>query len=159
GDRNVKRRERDGRITILADRFEGKRFSGPNDLVYRSDGALYFTDHIDGLRGGDKSPSKELDLYGIYLIQNGTLQCVERKPEGGMPNGLAFSPDEKYLYASAGPKIVRYEVKPDGTFVNRTTFIDMSSGGTGWSDGIKVDVNGNVYSTGPGGVWIMSPDG
>lgn len=159
GDRALKRREKDGSITVLADRFEGKRFSGPNDLVYRSDGALYFSDVAAGLRGGAKSPLRELDFFGLYLLKDGKLQVVERNPENGGSNGVALSPDDKHLYASAGPKIVRYDVQPDGMLANRIVFFDMSPGGPGGSDGLKVDRSGNVYSTGPGGVWIISPQG
>lgn len=159
GDRALKRREKDGTITVLADRFEGKRFSGPNDLVYRSDGALYFSDVLGGLRGGPSSPHRELDFFGLYLFKDGKLQVVDRSPENGGSNGVAFSPDEKYLYACAGPKVVRYESRPDGSLANRTILIDMSSGGPGGCDGMKTDTLGNVWTTGPGGVWIISPQG
>ena len=159
GDRAVKRLEKDGTITILADRYQGKRFSGPNDLIYRSDGALYFSDLSAGLRGGPNSPVRELDFFGVYLLKNGQLQVVDKNPEGAAPNGLALSPDEKHLYGAAGSKLARYDVQPDGTLTNRQVFVDMSPAGPGGPDGIKVDRNGNVYSTGPGGVWIISPQG
>jgi gluconolactonase len=160
GDRAVKRREKDGTLTVLADRYEGKRFGGPNDLVIRSDGALYFTDSISGLRGGRTSASREIPFTAFYLLKDGQLQALDKEPLGGNPNGIALSPDEKYLYVTAHPKILRYEVKPDGTVANRQVFIDMSgSKAPGAADGMKVDRNGNVYSTGPGGIWIISPDG
>ena len=155
GDRTVRRLEKDGSITVLADRFEGKRFSGPNDFAIRSDDVLYFSDSLAGLRLRDKSPQRELDFLGIYLVKDGTVQVADRSPESGTPNGLALSPDEKYLYACAAQKIARYEVRPDGTLANRSVFFDM---GKGYCDGIKVDVNGNVYSTGAG-VSIVSPQG
>ena len=88
-------------------------------------------------------------------MKDGTVQVADRSPESGTPNGLALSPDEKYLYACAAQKIARYEVRPDGTLANRSVFFDMSKG---YCDGIKVDVNGNVYSTGAG-VSIVSPQG
>ena len=156
GERSVRRLEKDGSITVLADTFEGKRFSGPNDFVFRSDGALYFSDTYAGLRRRENSPQRELDFLGIYLLKDGTVQVVDRSPEGGILNGLALSPDEKYLYACAAQKVARYEVQPDGTLANRSVFFDM---GKGHCDGLKVDVNGNVFSTGAGSVWIISPRG
>jgi gluconolactonase len=160
GDRSVKRLETDGSITVLVDRFEGKRFSGPNDLVIRSDGALYFTDSISGLRGGRTSVHRELHVNAFYLLKDGELQALDTEPLGGSPNGIAFSPDEKYLYVTANPRVLRYEVLPDGTVTNREVFIDLSNEqGRGALDGIKVDQKGNLYSPGPGGVWIISPEG
>jgi gluconolactonase len=161
-DRRVMRLEKDGRRTVIADKFEGKRFSGPNDLVYRSDGTLYFTDTIWGLRGArDKlrSNERELPFTGIFAVKDGKASLLVNDEQlGGMPNGLAFSPDEKFLYANADDKrIMRYPVKTDGTLGQGTVFVD----GEG-SDGIKVDVKGNVYTTtgaGPGEVRIFSPAG
>jgi gluconolactonase len=161
-DRRVMRLEKDGRRTVIADKYEGKRFSGPNDLVYRSDGTLYFTDTIWGLRGArDKlrSNERELPFTGLFAVKDGkTSVLVNDQQLGGMPNGLAFSPDEKYLYANADDKrIMRYEVKRDGSLGAGTVFVD----GEG-SDGIKVDTKGNVYTTtgaGPGEVRIFSPAG
>jgi gluconolactonase len=161
GDHQVVRVEADGRRTVLASEFEGKRLNSPNDLVYKSDGSLYFTDPIAGFRDGDKDPKKELPFTGIYMLKNGKLQLIERDLR---PNGIAFSPDEKYVYlvdGTDGKKTLRrYEVQPDGTFANGQLFIDMTPDkAPGNPDGIKVDQKGNVYSTGPGGVWIMAPDG
>jgi gluconolactonase len=161
-DRNVVRLEKDGSRTILAEKYKGKRFSGPNDLVYRSDGILYFTDTIWGLRGArEKQPSRDRELLftGVFMVRNGEVSLlVDDKELGGMPNGIAFSPDEKYVYLNADyNRIMRFEVKADGTFANGTVFVD----GEG-SDGIKVDVKGNVYTTsgaGPGEVRITSPEG
>jgi gluconolactonase len=161
-DRRVMRLEKDGRRTVVADKFEGKRFSGPNDLVYRSDGTLYFTDTIWGLRGArDKlrSSERELPFTGVFAVKDGKVSLLVNDEQlGGMPNGLAFSPDEKFLYANADDKrIMRYPVKTDGTLGQGTVFVD----GEG-SDGIKVDVKGNVYTTtgaGPGEVRIFSPAG
>jgi gluconolactonase len=161
-DRRIMRLETDGRRTVIAEKYEGMRFSGPNDLAYRSDGTLYFTETIWGLRGArDKlrSGERELPFTGVFAVKNGTVSLLVNDEQlGGMPNGLAFSPDEKYLYANADDKrIMRYEVKPDGTLGEGTVFVD----GEG-SDGIKVDVKGNVYTTtgaGPGEVRIFSPAG
>jgi gluconolactonase len=166
GDRAVKRRERDGTITVLAERFEGKRFGGPNDIVVRSDGTIYFTDLFGGLRGGPNAAAARELPYGFYLIKDGKVQLLDRDPVGdadtrvGLPaNGLAFSPDEKYLYVGAGRDIFRYDVRADGTVANRRLHIHMNGAETGASDGMKVDRAGNVFAVGPGGIWIISAEG
>src|SRR3954468_16556649 len=135
-DRTVYRLENDGKRTILADRFEGKRFNGPNDIVVKSDGAIYFTDTVWGLRGADKSPDRELPYSGFFLIKDGkvTLLGGDKDNPGNAPNGIALSPDEKHLYVTAGPsKTMRYDVLPDDTVANPVKFLD------GGNDGIKVD--------------------
>jgi len=158
-DRNVVRLEKDGTRTILADRYEGKRFSGPNDVVVKSDGAIYFTDTIFGLRGADKSPARELPYNGFYLVKDGkvTLLGSDQDSPGDFPNGITLSPDEKYLYVTAGfGKTFRYEVQADDTVANRKLFIPAGN------DGMKADRRGNLYSTNavtPGEVWITSPEG
>lgn len=162
GDHAVKRQEKDGKITVLVDTFEGKRLSGPNDLVYRSDGILYFSDLYGGVRGGAASPYRELPYFGLFMLKNGALQLLDKDPLGGGPNGLAFSPDERYLYVgnAAGVKIIRYEVQLDGTLANRRMLFDMSGDkGPGGADGVKVDRNGNIYAAGPGGVWVLTSEG
>jgi gluconolactonase len=160
GDRAVKRREKDGTVTVLADRIDGKRFSGPNDLAYRADGTLYFTDFIGGLRGGAESPLREIPYGGLYMLRSGTPTLLDKDPLGGTPNGLAFSPDELTLYLGAGPRILQYDVQADGSLTSRRVLIDMSlEKVAGGADGMKVDLRGNVYTTGPGGVWVVSPDG
>lgn len=161
-DRRVMRLENDGTRTVVAEKYNGMRFSGPNDIVYRSDGILYITETIYGLRGvrGEHtSPYREMPFTGVFMVKNGAVSLlVDEEKLGGMPNGLAFSPDEKYLYLNANfNRIMRYEVNPDGTLGKGTVFRN----GEG-SDGIKVDVNGNVYTTsgaGPGEVRITSPEG
>jgi gluconolactonase len=161
GDRDVVRLEKNGKRTILADRYEGKRLNSPNDLVYKSDGSLYFTDPTGGLRLRDKDPKKELAFDGVFLLRHGKLQLLSTNDITD-PNGLAFSPDEKHLYLNDTRKkiIMRFDVQPDDTIVNGQLFIDMSGDkAVGVPDGMKVDKNGNVYCTGPGGLWIMSPDG
>jgi gluconolactonase len=163
-DRNLARIEKDGKRTILADRFEGKRFSGPNDVVSKSDGALYFTDSISGLRGAAASPLRELPFNGFYLVKDGKVTLLDEKlrdPQaaagGVFPNGIALSPDEKFLYVTLGRKIMRYEVKPDDTVANPIEFADVQG-----NDGMKTDKAGNLYSTSgalPGEVRIWSPQG
>jgi gluconolactonase len=160
GDRQVVGLEADGRRTVLATQFEGKRLNSPNDLVYKSDGSLYFTDPPAGLRDGDKDPKKELPFNGVYLLKEGQLRLLIK--DMTLPNGLAFTPDEKYLYVndSVNKTIMRYEVQPDGALANGKVWVDMSPDkAPGVPDGMKVDQKGNIYCTGPGGFWIMSPDG
>jgi gluconolactonase len=157
GDRSVVRIEKDEKRTVLADRFEGKRLNSPNDLVFKSDGALYFTDPTAGLRKRDDDPKKELPFNGVYLLKDGKLQLLEKT--FATPNGIAFAPGEKFLYVNDTTRklIMRYEVRPDDTIANGKVFIDMSADKvSGFPDGMKVDEKGNVYCTGPGGFWIMS---
>jgi gluconolactonase len=167
GDRAVERLEKDGRRTMLADHFEGKRLTCPNDIVVRSDDTVYFTDGAAGcLPKREDDPAKELPFHGVYFIQNGNLQLLDKDPGNFPPNGLAFSPDEKILYVNnGGPgpnqrQIFAYDVQSDGTVKNKRLFIDFTGEkGIGGPDGMKVDVQGNVYSTGMGGVWVISPSG
>ncbi len=162
GNRRVTRLEKNGVVTVLADRYEGKRLNSPNDLVYRSDGALYFTDPPFGLPKFYDDPRKELPYSGVFCLMNGTLKLVSTDLLG--PNGLAFSPGEKYLYVTnwdVKKKVVmRYEVNADGTLSNGRVFFDMTGApGEEALDGMKVDQRGNLYVSGPGGVWIISPEG
>ncbi len=161
-ERRILRLEKDGSRTVIADRYEGKRFSGPNDLVYRSDGALFFTETIWGLRDAREpqpSPDRELPITGIFMVKDEKVSLLLSDQElGDMPNGLAFSPDEKHLYLNANfQNVMRYDVAADGSLSNGKIFIP----GEG-SDGMKVDVKGNLYTTsgaGPGEVRITSPEG
>jgi len=162
GNRRVSRLEKNGQLTVLADRYEGKRLNSPNDLVYRSDGVLYFTDPPFGLPKFFDDSRKELPFSGVYCLIHGELKLVSTDLTG--PNGLAFSPDEKYLYVDDWDDkkkiILRYDVQPDGSLTNKSTFLDATSepGEDAW-DGLKVDRLGNVYASGPGGLWIISPEG
>jgi gluconolactonase len=147
---------------VLADTYEGKRLNSPNDLVYRSDGALFFTDPPFGLPKFYDDPRKELPYSGIFSLVNGKLQLVSKDLKG--PNGIALSPDEKILYVGNwDPEkkvVMRYDVNADGTLINGKVFFDMTSTpGEDALDGVKVDQKGNVYVSGPGGLWILSPDG
>jgi gluconolactonase len=181
GNHRVIRLEKNGTLTVLADNYEGKRLNSPNDLVYRSDGALYFTDPPFGLPKFFDDPRKKLPFSGVFSINNGKLQLVSKELSG--PNGIAFSPDEKYLYIGNWPRslvgqhphkgedlvsdlgesrkaIMRYEVQPDGTLKNGKVFFDLTSApGQDAIDGIKVDQKGDLYVSGPGGLWIISPEG
>ena len=162
GNGRMTRLEKDGNITVLADKYEGKRLSSPNDAVYKSDGALYFTDPPFGFPKLNADPKKELPFNGIYRLAKDKLELLSK--DMSMPNGLGFSPDEKYLYVAncdAANKIwMRFDVKPDGTLANTKIFYDANhSQEPGLPDGLKLDKKGNVYATGPGGVWIFSPEG
>jgi gluconolactonase len=160
GDRGVMRLEKDGKRTVLADKYEGKRLNSPNDLVYKSDGSLYFTDPPFGLRKVADDPKKELPFSGVYLLSKGKLTLVNK--DFGAPNGIAFSPDEKVLYIndSFTKTYWRFDVQPDGTLANKKLLIDASSSkDDGVPDGMRVDKQGNIYAAGPGGVWVLSPEG
>lgn len=162
-----------GQITILADSYQGKRLNSPNDVVYRSDGSLYFTDPPFGLRTQNESdPQKQLKMNGVYRIPHAQDHKPGAPPTHDLqllvsdlprPNGIAFSPDEKYLYVdNTQPKKqwMRYRVKPDGTLTDAKLLYDATSDTRdGAPDGMKVDMEGNIYSAGPGGVWIISPEG
>jgi gluconolactonase len=163
-----------GQVTILADSYMGKKLNSPNDLVYRSDGSLYFTDPPYGLpTQADNDPAKQLQVNGVYRIPKALDQKPGAQPAHAQlqllikdltrPNGIAFSPDEKYLYVSnSQPRKIwmRYRVKVDGTLTEAKLFADASSDSRpGAPDGMKVDQRGNIYGTGPGGVWIFSSEG
>ncbi len=162
GNHRVTRIEKDGTVTVLAESYEGKRLNSPNDLVYRSDGTLYFTDPPFGLPRFFDDPRKELPFSGVYSIHKGKLQLVSKDLTG--PNGIAFSPDEKYLYVGNWDEnkkvVMRYEANAEGTLSSGKVFFDMTGApGEDALDGIKVDQEGNLYVSGPGGLWVISPEG
>jgi gluconolactonase len=159
--RSLMRIEKNGQRTVLADRYEGKRFGGPNDVVAKRDGAIYFTDGNGAYRLGNNDPRRELMSPAVYRWKDGKVTPAVTDMPGY--NGLAFSPDEKYLYvnASVAKFVNRYEVRPDDSLANGKLFIDISKEpGQGITDGMRVDTKGNLYETAPGGgIWIISPDG
>jgi gluconolactonase len=163
GNRRVMRVNPHGDTTVLADSYEGKRLNSPNDLVFRSDGTLFFTDPPFGLPEMFDDPSKELGFSGIFRVRDGEVALVSGELEG--PNGLAFSPDERYLYVGNwDPErkvVMRYEIDGAGRVVGRgEVFHDMTGApGEDALDGLKVDEAGNVYACGPGGIWVLSPEG
>ncbi len=156
-NRRVTRQAADGRFEVLVDRFEGKRLNRPNDVVCKSDGSIYFSD--PGLRV--PLAEREVDHAGVYRIApDGAVSLVA---DFEYPNGLAFSPDERLLYV-ANTRWAQYihvlELDAQGRMARRRIFADMSSDETeGVPDGMKVDVEGRVYCTGPGGTWVFAPDG
>jgi gluconolactonase len=170
--RRVTRIAADGTRTVLAEQFQGKRLNSPNDLVVKSDGAVYFTDPPYGVQPGPSGvprpegwwtrpiPGKEQPCHGVYRIApDGSLHLLV--DDFALPNGLAFSPDESLLYIddSAHKHIRVFTVRPDGTLTNGRVLLDMASADPGVPDGLKVDRSGNVFCTGPGGVWVCRPDG
>ena len=162
GNHRVSRIERDGSVTVLAERYQGKRLNSPNDLVARSDGSVYFTDPPFGLPKFFDDPRRELPFSGVYRWRDGEVQLLDASLTG--PNGIAFSPDEKYLYVGNWDEkakfVMRHEVLPDGTLAPGEVFFDMTSAaGDEAIDGIKVDVEGHVYVSGPGGLWVLASDG
>ena len=168
GERRVYRLEKDGKKTVLADKYMGKRFNSPNDLTYKSNGDLYFTDPPYGLTvlGKEGFPGKELDFQGIYRLGNDGKLILLNK-EMSRPNGIAFSPDEKTLYvANSDPDKaiwMAFPMQPNGTLGKGKVFFDatefVKAKKKGLPDGMKVDLAGNVFATGPGGVLVFAPDG
>jgi len=160
GSGQVVRREADGKLTVLADKYEGYHLNAPNDLVIKSNGDIYFTDIRANTKSTDFYPPEGVNHTGVYRIHDGKLELLDSTVEA--PNGIAFSPDEKVLYVNdiRAKKVLRYDVKADGTVENRKIFIDMTPDQRpGLPDGMKVDTQGNVWDSGPGGIWIISPEG
>jgi gluconolactonase len=160
-NRQIVRINPDRSMSPMVSKFEGKRFNSPNDLVFAKDGSLYFTDPPYGLPKQDTDPGKEIRFNGVYSFANNRVQALVR--DLNRPNGLAFSPDFKLLYVNnsdaAKNLVMRYDVAADGTLSGGRVFADLTSKTDGLADGLKVDAQGNVYTTGPGGVWIFSPAG
>jgi gluconolactonase len=167
GDRRLARLNADGKtFTTIANRYDGKRFSSPNDLTYHKSGAIYFTDPPYGLKGLNDSPIKEMPFNGVYRVDTGGKVSLVVK-DLTFPNGIALSPDEKILYvAVSDPKrtvIMAYDVQPDGSVANGRIFFDAEAvkkpGLKGGCDGMKVDAKGNIFTSGPGGILVISPAG
>jgi gluconolactonase len=162
GARRIVRVAPDMTITPVIEKFEGHRLNSPNDMVYRSDGALYFTDPPYGLPKQNDDPGKELKFNGVFLYKDGKLKAIVK--DLNLPNGIALSPDEKTLYVSNSDEKkrswMRYDVAADGTVSNGRIFFDLANAKEqGIPDGMKVDSQGNIYAAGPEGIWVLSPDG
>ena len=162
----------DGRREVLAERFDGMRLNSPNDIVIKSDGSIYFTDPPYAVQPGvpgiprpegwwtQPIPGKEQTCNGLYRLgPDGSLNLL--MDDFALPNGLAFSPDESVLYVddSARKQIRAFDVEADGRLGNNRILLDMSSKDSGVPDGLKVDQQGNVFCTGPGGVWVCRANG
>lgn len=163
GDRRISRLTKNGGKITVADRFEGKRFNSPNDIAVHPDGTLFFTDPIYGLPKKEKDPQRELDFCGVFrTATNGRVTLLTREIE--RPNGIALSPNAKMLYVanSHGPRpfIFAMDLLGDGTGGAPKIFFDTRGlSGPGGADGLKVDAEGNLWATGPGGLLIISPQG
>jgi gluconolactonase len=166
GDRRVARLDAQGRFTTIADRWEGKRFNSPNDLVFKSNGDLYFTDPPYGRPKTFNDPDREIPFTGVYRVsRDGAVTLLTK--ELVAPNGIAFSPDEKTLYVaqsdSTRPIVMAFAVKADGTLDAGRELVnglaELKAGKRGAFDGLKVDEKGHLFATGPGGVWVVAPDG
>ncbi len=162
GARQVLKADRAGNYTPIARQFGGKRLNSPNDLVVKSDGTIFFTDPPWGLAKGLEDPLKELDFQGVFKLKGGSLELIDDQLT--MPNGIALSPDEEYLYVatSEGGKAqyFRYQLDDDANVREKELFFDASSlGGNGGPDGMKVDKKGNCYFTGPGGILVVNSKG
>jgi gluconolactonase len=163
GNRRILRVNPHGDTTVIADSYEGRRLNSPNDVVCRSDGSVWFTDPPFGRPGMADDPDRELDFSGVFRVSpEGTIALIDDSLEG--PNGIAFSPDERTLYVGnwdpEAKVVVRYELSADGDVLDRSILFDMTGArGEDAIDGLKVDVAGNLYVCGPGGIWVISPEG
>ena len=147
--RDIERIDKNGKRTVLVDHYEGKRLGGPNDVVVTKDGSIYFTDTSGGTRGPGHDPKEELPPQGIYRFKDGKVTLIVS--DIPTPNGLAFSPDEKYLYANSGRirTIRSYDVQPDGTVKNGKLLIDLNTDkAPGVTDGMRVDAKGKYLFDG-----------
>jgi len=161
-NRRVSRTEKDGKIITIADKYDGKKLNSPNDVVVKSDGSIYFSDPPYGLTAEfGVLGVQELPFQGVYRISPDGRTMNLLADDFEKPNGLAFSPDEKLLYIDDTDRVhVRvFDVKPDGTITNGRLFADLKGDEPGNVDGMKVDSQGNVYVTGPGGISIFDPEG
>jgi gluconolactonase len=156
GNRQIARREESGNIVPLATHYDGMRLNSPNDMAVKSDGSVFFTDPPYGLN--NPATESETGFSGIYrLSPEGNVQLLDSTLY--RPNGIAFSPDEFKLYVNDSEARIIYvwDVVDDTTIVNKQVFASMSPAGN--ADGMKVDDEGNVFSSGPIGIWVFSPDG
>ena len=166
GARRVTRLEADGSVTTIGSSYHGRPLNRPNDVVVKSDGSIYFTDP------GGPSPDTDLDFAGVYRVSADLSKINLLVRDYVLPNGLAFSPDESILYINDSQgvfvnsnmfrsvgRIDAFDVRPNGMLANRRVFCELRGERSGIPDGMKVDVEGNVYCTGPGGVWIMDVAG
>ena len=167
GSRRVARVEHDGTTTVIANSYHGRPLNRPNDVVVKSDGSIYFTDP------GGPSPDTDIDFAGVYRVSPDLSKINLLVSDYVLPNGLTFSPDESILYINDSQgvfvndanmfrsvgRIDAFDVRSSGMLANRRIFCELRGELSGIPDGMKVDVEGNVYCTGPGGVWIIDAAG
>lgn len=163
-NRRVSRTLTDGTVVALADQYAGRRLNSPNDLACHSRGNVYFSDPPYGIQSADQGAlaEQEQPLNGLYLIRSGEQEPVLVGNDFERPNGMAFSPDERWLYVADTPRyqLRRFEVQPDGALLGGAVLATLDQErGQGRPDGMKVDVEGRIYTTGPGGLWVLSPEG
>ena len=162
GYRRIVRISKDMKIATVADKYQGKRLNSPNDVVYRFDGSFYFTDPPYGLPKGDDDPAKELKFNAVFRMASGTLEPVIK--DLSRPNGIAISPDQKTLYIGNSDEKNRiwmaYDIADDGTVSHGRLFANVTmEKDAGVPDGMKIDSKGNIWASGPGGIWVFSPTG
>ena len=163
GNRRVSRGEADGSVVSLADRYQGGRLNSPNDLVVKSDGTVYFTDPPYGITPSESSSYSQVQeqpCNGLYrILTDGSVELLV--DDFDRPNGLAFSPGESILYVDDSPRrhVRAFDVRADGSLANSRIFADMDHPQPGSPDGMKIDVEGNLYVAGATGVWVFEPDG
>lgn len=156
-NRRVSKTYPDGKVVSLASSFSEKRLNSPNDIVVKKDGSIYFTDPPYGI----KPQEQEQEKQGVYRISPDGKEIRLVAEDFDRPNGLAFSPDESKLYVddSSRKHIRVFHVDTDGSLKDGKIFLDMNIPDRGNPDGMKVDIEGNIYCTGPGGVWVITPEG
>ena len=160
-NRRVSRTEADGTVVTIASHYEGKRLNSPNDVVVKSDGSIYFSDPPYGLTADyGVEGEQDLDFQGVYRLSPDGQTLTLLIDDFDRPNGLCFSADESILYINDTERMhIRvFDVQPDGTIANGRIFAE-EEGDDGVPDGMKIDVHGNVYLTGPGGIWIFDSSG
>ena len=160
-NRRVSRTEPDGTVVTIASHYEGKRLNSPNDVVVKSDGSIYFSDPPYGLTADyGVEGEQDLDFQGVYRLSPDGQTLTLLIDDFDRPNGLCFSPDESILYIDDTERlhIRAFDVQPDGTIANGRIFAE-EEGDDGVPDGMKIDAHGNIYLTGPGGIWIFDASG
>lgn len=160
-DRAVVRIEKDGTRTVVADKWNGKRFSSPIEIAAKSDGAIYMTDGTAGLRNRTTDPTREIDFEGVFLLKDGKVTSLDNVRDA-LPSGITLTPDERTLVVGSNKKIIAYDIRPDDTIANPKTIVDWNDNREeGWGPriGVVYDKSGNLFATGPGGIWIIGPGG
>ena len=160
-DRTVVRVENDGSRHVIADKWQGKRFSSPIEITVKSDGAIYMTDGTAGLRNRTTDPTREIMFEGVFLIKDGNVTALDNDRDS-LPSGITLTPDERTLVVGSNKKVLAYDIKADDTIANPKLIVDWTNNKEeGWGPrvGVVYDKSGNLFATGPGGIWIIAPGG